>query len=140
MSDDDLGAAYRAAVGLGRNDFQGTVGYLVEVERDHARIRLEVTDRHLNPYGSAHGGVTLTLLDTAGGVQVYLVARPLRMATINMATQFLEAVPPGLVVATATIDRLGKAVAQARMELRQRNSDGPLLATAVASYRLFHAR
>jgi acyl-coenzyme A thioesterase PaaI-like protein len=61
------------------------------------------------------------------------------MATINLATQFLEPVEKGLVVATARIDRLGKAVAHTTMSLHARTADGPLLATAVASYRLFHS-
>jgi uncharacterized protein (TIGR00369 family) len=137
VTNPDLIDAYRDATGAATRGFERTVGYVVHVEGEIARIHLDVVERHLNPYGAAHGGVTLTLLDTAGGVQVFLRARPARMATINMATQFVDLVPPGPVVATARIDRLGKSVAHTTSELRARNPNGPLLATAVASYRLF---
>jgi uncharacterized protein (TIGR00369 family) len=133
----DLLQAYRDATGEAARGFERTVGYVVEIEDDMVRVHLEVVGRHLNPYGAAHGGVVLTLLDTAGGVQVYLRARPARMATINMATQFVDLAPPGPVVATARIDRLGKSVAHTTAELRAASPKGPLLATAVASYRLF---
>jgi len=137
VANSDLIERYRDATGDGPRGFELTVGYVVRVEGDRAHIHLDVVDRHLNPYGAAHGGVTLTLLDTVGGVQVYLKARPERMATINLATQFIDLVPPGPVVATARIDRLGKSVAHTTAELHAERADGPLLATAVASYRLF---
>ena len=137
MPNSELIERYRDATATGPRGFEATVGYTVQVEGERARIHLEVADRHLNPYGTAHGGVTLTLLDTVGGVQVYLVARPERMATINLATQFIDRVPPGPVVATARIERLGKSVAHTTAQLHAGAADGPLLATAVASYRLF---
>jgi uncharacterized protein (TIGR00369 family) len=137
VADPDLIEAYRDATGAATRGFERTVGYVVEIAGDIARIHLDVVERHLNPYGGAHGGVVLTLLDTVGGVQVYLKARPARMATINMATQFVDLVPPGPVVATARIDRLGKSVAHTTSELHAESPTGPLLATAVASYRLF---
>lgn len=140
IADADLFAQYRAARGPDFRGFETTVGYRIAIEGEVARIHLEVDDRHLNVYGAGHGGVALTLLDVAGGVQTYLTARPERMATINLATQFVDLVQPGSVVATAQIDRLGKSVAHTSMALRQHDTEGPLLATAVASYRLFHAR
>lgn len=130
--------AYRQAVGAARG-FEATVGYRIVVEAGVARVELDVDARHLNVYGAVHGGVTLTLLDVAGGVQVYLRARPARMATINLATQFLELVPETPVVAIGRIDRLGRRVAHTTIDLRAANGDGTLLATAVGSYRLFHA-
>lgn len=140
MPDPDLFARFRAAMGADFRGFETTVGYRIAVEGEVARIHLEVADHHLNVYGTGHGGVTLTMLDVAGGVQAYVVAQPERMATINLAAQFLDLVRPGPIVATASIDRLGKAVAHTSVALRQGGVDGPLLATAVASYRLFHAR
>jgi len=137
VAEPDLIDAYRDATGAATRGFERTVGYVVEIEGETARIHLDVVERHLNPYGAAHGGVVLTLLDTVGGVQVYLKARPARMATINLATQFIDLVPPGPVVATARIDRLGKSVAHTTCELHAESATGPLLATAVASYRLF---
>lgn len=138
MPDQDLFARYRAARGVDFKGFETTVGYQIAIEEDRVQVHLEIEERHLNVYGAAHGGVTLTLLDTVGGVQTYLLARPERMATINLATQFIGLVPLGHVVATASVDRLGKSVAHTHMALHEGTPDGPLLATAVASYRLFY--
>ncbi len=140
MSHPDLFASYRNALGADPVGFETTVGYRIAVEQRKVRVLLDVDERHLNVYGAAHGGVTLTLLDTVGGVQTYFEARPERMATINLATQFIDLVPLGRIVATATVDRLGKSVAHSSMALHLGTPEGPLLATAVASYRLFHAR
>ncbi len=73
-----------------------------------------------------------------GGVQTDFEARPDRMATNDFAVQFIDRVAPGRVVATATVDGLGRSVTHSSMALHLGTPDGPLLATAVASYRLFH--
>ncbi len=133
----DLLAALRSAAGTVTGGFELTLGYEVHLAGDDVQIWLEIDDRHASHYGLAHGGATLTLLDTVGGMEVYVRVRPSWMATINLASQFLEPVEKGLVVATASIDRLGKTVAHTSMALHARRPDGPVLATAVASYRLF---
>jgi uncharacterized protein (TIGR00369 family) len=127
----------QSAGGPATGGFEDTVGYHVVLDHGQVVVRLEIEDRHCSRYGVAHGGVTLTLLDTVGGVTVWHEVRPERMATINLAGQFLEVVPKGPVVATARIDRLGFKLAHTSMAIHQGDRDGPLLATGVASYRLF---
>ena len=141
-SGDALADGYlRAVGGLAPGGFEQTVGYRVVVEDEAVTVRLEVTEAHLSRYGVGHGGVALTLLDTVGGVAVWHRLRPPRVATINLACQFLDAVEPGPVVATATLDRLGGTVAHTSMALfASEAGTGTLLATAVASYRLFRPR
>lgn len=122
--------------------FQELVGYSAEIASDgSARVVLEVDDRHLSQYGIGHGGVTLTLLDTAGGL-VVLAAAPtlLRVATISLATNFVRAVERGRVVATARLDHLGSAIAHAAMSLHAGSEEGPLLAVGHGAYRLFRDR
>jgi acyl-CoA thioesterase len=122
--------------------FQQLVGYRAEVDADGGvRVTLDIDDRHLSQYGIAHGGVTLTLLDTAGGLAV-LVAAPelMRVATISLSTNFVRGVERGRVVATARLDHLGSAIAHAAMSLHAGSADGPLLATGHGAYRLFRAR
>ena len=122
--------------------FQELVGY--HIRHDPAagvHLELEVGERHMNPYGIAHGGVTLTLLDAAGGVACFFAAPDaIRIATIGLAANFVRGVPPGRVVATAHLDGLGGAVAHASLSLRAGGLEGDLLATATASYRLFRER
>ncbi|MFW5680452.1 MAG: PaaI family thioesterase, partial [Pseudomonadota bacterium] len=122
-----------AAGGRPPGGFEGLVGYHVVLDHGQVVIRLTVTDDHCSRYGLGHGGVALTLLDTVGGVTVWHVVRPERIATINLASQFIDVVRKGPVVATATIDRLGGRIAHTSMALHAGDKDGPLLATAVAS-------
>ena len=51
--------------------FAARLGAQVEAADDgSARIAFEVTDEHLNPAGTLHGGVLATLVDTAMGTAV----------------------------------------------------------------------
>ncbi len=135
----DLFAAYREAAARGEGGFERTLGYQARIDGDRVAIHLLVDARHLVGQGVAHSGVALTLLDTAGGLQAWIEARPRAMGTINLSAQLIEPVSEGPIVATARIDRLGRAVAQASMALHGNVPGAPLLATAVASYRLFRA-
>jgi len=105
-----------------------------------AYVELEVEERHLSQYGIAHGGVAMVLLDTVGGVHL-LATRPelTRLATISLSANFIGPVRPGLVLATAEIQRIGGSVAYTSMALHAGDFDGELLATAHGAYRLFHA-
>ena len=134
---DELLGDHPSGLPGGTGGLEATLGYHVVLDHGHVVIRLDVDDRHCSRYGVAHGGVTLALLDTAGGVCVWHAVRPQRMATINLAAQFLDVVEKGWVVATARIDRLGQRIAHTTMALHKDDRDGPVLATAVASYRLF---
>jgi uncharacterized protein (TIGR00369 family) len=100
-------------------------------------VELEVEERHLSQYGIAHGGVAMVLLDTVGGVDL-LATRPelARLATISLSANFIGPVRPGLVLATAKIQRIGGSVAYTSMALHAGTFDGELLATAHGAYRL----
>jgi len=122
--------------------FEELVGYRVRHDAEHGvYLELDIAEPHLNQYGVAHGGVTLTLLDTVGGVACFYHTPGLRrMATISLAASFVRGVERGRVVATAGLDQIGGSVAHVTMRLRARSFDGPLLATATGAYRLFRAR
>lgn len=122
--------------------FEELVGYRVLHDpAEGAYVELEVGGRHLNPHGIAHGGVALTLLDTAGGVACFFAAPDaLRVATIGLAANFVRGVPPGRVVAVARIDGMGGTVAHASMSLRAGGLGGDLLATGTGSFRIFRDR
>jgi uncharacterized protein (TIGR00369 family) len=121
--------------------FERLVGYRTRLSATHgAYLELDVQERHMSQYGIAHGGVALVLLDTVGGVHL-LAARPelARIATISLSANFIGPVRPGLVLATAEIQRIGGSVAYTSMALHAGDFAGELLATAHGAYRLFHA-
>lgn len=147
MSRLDADALHAALVAEGRltplnGAFQELVGYHVRHDpAAGAYLELEVGERHLNPYGVAHGGVVLTLLDAAGGVACFFAARDAaRIATVGLAASFVRGVAPGRVVAVARLDGVGGTIAHASLSLRAGGLDGDLLATGTASYRLFRNR
>ena len=48
-----------------------TLGYdVTEAEKGRVIVTAEPTDAHLNPYGTVHGGLTATLLDSCMGLAV----------------------------------------------------------------------
>ncbi len=58
-----------ASGALPLNTFARTLGYdIVEVESGRAVLTLHPTDAHLNPWGTVHGGLTATLLDSCMGL------------------------------------------------------------------------
>ncbi|GBD42097.1 1,4-dihydroxy-2-naphthoyl-CoA hydrolase [bacterium HR39] len=120
--------------------FQDLLGYAGRVEADGAVVlELDVGERHVNQYGVAHGGITLTLLDAAGGLAALVAAdAPERVATISMATNFVRGVMPGRVRAVGRVEHMGGTVAHTRMELF--DAGGRLLAEAQGAYRLFRRR
>jgi acyl-coenzyme A thioesterase PaaI-like protein len=53
------------------NTFAQTVGYdVVEAESGRVAITLTPTGAHLNPWGTVHGGLTATLLDSCMGLAI----------------------------------------------------------------------
>ena len=136
-----IGEFGRTAERLATGPFERLVGYRTRLSAAHgAYVELEVQERHLSQYGIAHGGVALVLLDTVGGVHL-LAKRPelAWLVTISLSANFIGPVRPGLVVATAEIQRIGGSVAYTSMALHAGDFNGELLATAHGAYRLFHA-
>ncbi len=101
-------------------------------------VELILEDKHLNHYHIAHGGIPLALLDTAGGAALYSNIHNIqRMATISLNTNFIKGAQPGLITAIGRVEKSGGTVCFTSMSLHQGDENGPLLATAQGSYRIF---
>jgi uncharacterized protein (TIGR00369 family) len=137
-----LAALKAGRLGTVTGPFEELVGYQVRHHPAHgAHLELDIEERHLSQYGIAHGGVTLTLLDAAGGMAcLFQIPGLRRIATISLATSFVRGVERGRVLALGRLEQVGGAVAHVSMHLRARSFEGPLLATATAAYRLFRTR
>jgi len=113
-------------------------GEIEEVSRDGARIRLPYDD-HLNNATeppTVHGGVTATLVDTAGS----LALRPHldspfedQVATINLNVNYLQAAD-GELVARGGVVRAGSSVGVTEVEVSQGDE---AVAVGQAAYRIF---
>jgi uncharacterized protein (TIGR00369 family) len=101
----------------------------VEAEPGRARFEMEPGLQHYNPIGSVHGGVALTLLDSAMGCAVHTVLeRGVRYTTLEVKTNFVRpiAAETGVISCEGTVVHVGSRVATA--EGRLTDAAGKLLA------------
>jgi len=87
---------------------------------DLVRLELDWRERLCTAGGALHGGVLMSLADTAGAVCAFLNLPPDAQGTttIESKTNLLEAVGAGTVTATARPLRVGRTVIVVETELR----------------------
>lgn len=81
----------------------------LEMEDGHARLSLDLTERHMNSWQITHGGVIMTMLDVVMAMAGRSLHADLKgVVTVEMKTSFLQ--PGG--VAGGRIEARGKAFHQ----------------------------
>jgi len=111
------------------------LGYkLTEVEPGHAVFEITPAEQHYNPIGVVHGGIAMTLLDSAMGcaVQTRMPAGG-GYTTLEAKTNLVRPVTSdtGNLRAIAKLVHLGKRVATAEARLEDR--EGKLYAHATST-------
>lgn len=117
--------------------FAGRLGAQVEQADDgSARIAFEVTDEHLNPAGTLHGGVLATLVDTAMGTAVRTATgdddTP---ATSQLTVTYLRPGRTGPLSVTARVRTKGEHLTVCEADVEQ---EGKAIGHAVATFALLH--
>ncbi|MGY2129446.1 PaaI family thioesterase [Blastococcus sp. SYSU DS0617] len=117
--------------------FAGRLGARVEAADDgSARIAFEVTDEHLNPAGTLHGGVLATLVDTAMGTAVRTATGEDDVpATSQLTVTYLRPGTKGRLVVTGRLRTRGQHLTVCEAEVEQ---DGKAIGHAVATFALLH--
>jgi acyl-CoA thioesterase len=72
---------------------------LLETFPGKARVKMEVTEKHLNSHGTVHGGAIFTLADTAFAVASNSHGIP--AAAINAHISFMKSISAGMLYAEA---------------------------------------
>ena len=72
---------------------------LLEVAEGHAKVKLEINEKHLNSFGTVHGGALFTLADFAFGVASN--SHGTVSVAINSCISFFKAVSSGVLYAVA---------------------------------------
>lgn len=106
---------------------------VTEIRRGYARVELEATEQHWNPFASVHGGVYAALIDTAaywaaygyqeedaGYTSLDLNVTNLRMAVTGRLTAEARAIKEGRSICLTDIlvtDERGKLVAHGTSKL-----------------------
>jgi len=117
--------------------FAARLGAQVEAADDgSARIAFEVTDEHLNPAGTLHGGVLATLVDTAMGTAVRSVTGDDDVpATSQLTVTYLRPGRPGPLEVTARVRTKGEHLTVCEAEVEQ---DGTAIGHALATFAVLH--
>ncbi|HVF76641.1 MAG TPA: PaaI family thioesterase [Acidimicrobiales bacterium] len=111
--------------------FRETVGLeVVDGSGDQVQVVLEADERHVNPYGTVHGGALATLADVAMGTAA--ATGDNRPVTIEMKVTYLEAAQPGRLTATATVRRRGKRIIIVECDID--DADGSAVAHGIATF------
>ncbi len=76
---------------------------IVRADANTAEVQLEVKPHHLNKFGSAHGGVCLSLADHACGALLSAIAADEFYATVTLTSSFFFPVTTGELTATALL-------------------------------------
>jgi uncharacterized protein (TIGR00369 family) len=107
-----------------------TLGFrLIEVERGRATFTVEPAEFHYNPIGVVHGGLALTLLDSAMGCALQsTLDAGVAYTTLEVKANFVRSLTSdtGEVRCTGTVVHAGRTVATA--EGRIEGPDGRLYA------------
>lgn len=117
--------------------FAGRLGIRVAETGDgDARLAFEVTDEHLNPAGTLHGGVLATLVDTAMGQAVRTVTGEGDVpATSQLTVTYLRPGKPGPLDVRASVRTRGEHLTVCEADVEQA---GEAVAHAVATFALLH--
>jgi len=113
----------------------GLLGYrLTQVERGHVVFEITAAEQHYNPIGVVHGGIAMTLLDSAMGsaVQTEMAAGG-GYTTLEAKTNLVRAITgdTGRLRAVGKLVHLGKRIATA--EGRFEDASGKLYAHATTT-------
>lgn len=121
------------------NTFAQTLGYdIVEAESGRVAITLQPTGAHLNPWGTVHGGLTATLLDSCMGLAIKsTLDQGLSSTTLEFKISLVRAITPeaGQIRAEGKVLNCGRRVGTA--EGRVTDAEGRLLAHGTTTCLIF---
>ena len=112
------------------NTFAQTLGYdVVEAERGRVVITMHPTSAHLNPWGTVHGGLSATLLDSCMGLAIQsMLEKGIDSTTLEFKISLVRAITleTGQIRAEGQILNCGRRIGTA--EGRITDAKGRLLA------------
>lgn len=106
-----------------RDDFVHYCGIVRErLERGFSRVSCQVEKKHLNQIGIVHGGLSVTLMDTAAGqAGLTLCGEDRTVVTQCADIHFLHPIRGGTMYAEGRIFKEGRQTALAKVELLDQN-------------------
>ncbi len=121
------------------NTIAQTLGYdIVEAESGRVAILLLPTDAHLNPWGTVHGGLTATLLDSCMGLAIQsMLEKGVGSTTLEFKVSLLRAITleTGQIRAEGKVPSCGRRIGAAEGFVTDAN--GRLLAHGTTTCLVF---
>jgi uncharacterized protein (TIGR00369 family) len=121
------------------NTIAQTLGYdVIEAESGRVVITVDPTDAHLNPWGTVHGGLTATILDSCMGLAVQsTLEKGVGSTTLEFKISLIRAITPetGQISAEGKVLTCGRRVGTA--EGRVTDTKGRLLAHGTTTCLIF---
>jgi len=121
------------------NQMARTLGYdVIEAEKGRVVIAVEPNEAHFNPWGTVHGGLAATLLDSCMGLAIQsTVDRGIGSTTLEFKISFMRpiAVETGLIHAEGKVLSSGRRAGTA--EGRVTDGKGRLLAHGTTTCLIF---
>ncbi len=123
----------------GPRSLDGVSGFMGMRWDDPQTVRLRIRPELINNGGLLSGVVTYALVDYSMGSALWAqTGAEERIATINIAINYIQTATEGEIVCRTVLDRRNRRTAVLRSEVR--HEDGRLLVTAIGSYSIFPAR
>jgi uncharacterized protein (TIGR00369 family) len=123
----------------GPGSFDGVSGFMGMRWDDPQTVRLEIRPELINAGGLLSGVVTYALVDYCMGSTLWVqTTAEERIATINIAINYIQTATEGEIVCRTVLDRRNRRTAVLRSEVH--HEDGRLLVTAIGSYSIFLLR
>ena len=124
---------------LSLNTIAQTLGYDgVEAESGRVVVTVDPTDAHLNPWGTVHGGLTATILDSCMGLAIRsTLEKGVGSTTLEFKISLVRAITPqtGQIRAEGKVLSCGRRVGTA--EGRVTDAEGRLLAHGTTTCLIF---
>ena len=118
-----------------------TLGYdVTDVENGRVVVTVQPSAAHLNPYGTVHGGLTATLLDSCMGLAVQsTLEKGFTQTTVEFKIALVRPITPetGSIKAEGKVLNRGRRIGTA--EGRLTDSNGRLLAHGTATCLIFES-
>ncbi len=116
-----------------RSPFIDALGMrLVRAEDGVSEVELTLEPQHLNTWGVAHGGLTMTLLDVALSLAARSAADQSGVVTVEMNTSFMQ---PGRGTLRAHGRVMHQSTTMAFCEGEVRDSSGAFVAKAIGTFK-----
>ncbi|MFH1629862.1 MAG: PaaI family thioesterase [Pseudomonadota bacterium] len=84
---------------------------IVSLEPGRSVLKIDVQEKHLQPYGMVHGGVYSSLIDAACFWAAYTeIEEDLGLTTVEMKLNYLAPASSGVFIAKGTVVKAGKTL------------------------------